>query len=107
MKQPEISKDLFDHLVDLAALQLNQQESKYIFIQLNHQLSAIQELKAIDIDPDVPIALHGVPYPVKRSPALRSDKVESCEDSSAILSEAPQLEDGYIVVPDIPHTTLE
>jgi len=71
-----ISQQTFDHLVGLAALELDQEQAAYLLRELNHQLKAIHELEAI-------------PNP------------------GEILSQAPENRDGYIVVPDIPHTTLE
>ena len=103
----EISRKTFDHLVELAALELGQEESEYLLSQLNKQLSAVHILASIDIADDVPPASHGVPYTAQTSPALRADETEVCPDSDAILEQAPVMEDGFIIVPDIPHTTLE
>jgi aspartyl-tRNA(Asn)/glutamyl-tRNA(Gln) amidotransferase subunit C len=38
---------------------------------------------------------------------LRTDEWHPCTDVKDITGQAPQFEDGYLVVPDIPHTTLE
>jgi aspartyl-tRNA(Asn)/glutamyl-tRNA(Gln) amidotransferase subunit C len=103
----EISRETFDHLVELAALELGQEESEYLHTQLNNQLSSVHILEAIEIPEDVPPASHGVPYTEQSSPALRSDIWEACPDSDAILEQAPAVDDRYIIVPDIPHTTLE
>ena len=43
----EIDGELFDHLANLAALELPTEESEYLRQQLNNQLKAIQELAAI------------------------------------------------------------
>jgi aspartyl-tRNA(Asn)/glutamyl-tRNA(Gln) amidotransferase subunit C len=106
MSEP-IPPDVFEHLVSLAALELDPQEGEYLRSQLNNQLKAIQELEAIPIPPDTPLAAHGVPYPAQRSQGLRPDRWVPDPDSAAILKQAPQVEDGYIIVPDIPHTELE
>ena len=103
----EITPEVFDHLVDLAALALDESQAKYLRNELNNQLAAIHELEAINLDPDVPPASHGVPYPPERKPDLRNDDWHPCPDTRAITTQAPQFEDGYIIVPDIPHTTLE
>jgi len=105
--EQKITRKVFDHLVDLAALELDENESVYIFRQLNNQLSAIKELLAIDIPADTSPASHGVPYTEENSQALRLDDWEECPDADAILSQAPETTDRYIIVPDIPHTTLE
>ena len=103
----EISRETFDHLVELAALDLNKDEADYLLTELNNQISAIQELEAIDIDEDVPPAMHGVSYTPENSPPLRTDDWIECEDADAIIEQSPVMDDRYIIVPDIPHTTLE
>ena len=103
----QITPELFNHLVDLAALELSADQAEYLRKQLNNQLKAIQELEAIPLDADVPISLHGVPYTAPESAAPREDEWHLYADAKDILSQAPELEDDYIVVPDIPHTTLK
>ncbi len=103
----EITPEIFDHLVTLAALELPPEEAEYIRRQLNNQLKAIHELEAIPLTKDVPLASHGVPYPPQNSPALRSDDWRPFEHPEEILGQVPQAEDGYILVPDIPHQKLE
>lgn len=103
----QITPDIFEHLVDLAALELDNKQSEYLRGQLNNQLKAIHELEAIPLDADVPASLHGVPFEAAQSAAPRSDDWKPSADVNDILSQAPELEDGYIVVPDIPHTTLK
>jgi aspartyl/glutamyl-tRNA(Asn/Gln) amidotransferase C subunit len=103
----QITPEVFDHLVDLAALELSPDQAEYLRKQLNNQLKSIHELAAIPMDADVPISLHGVPYTAAESASPREDEWHAYEDVKDILSQAPQLEDGYIVVPDIPHTTLK
>jgi aspartyl-tRNA(Asn)/glutamyl-tRNA(Gln) amidotransferase subunit C len=106
-KEQEISPEVFDHLVKLAALELDQEQADYLRRELNSQLSSIRELAAIELDENLPLASHGVPYTDQSSPQLRKDEWYACPDTDAITSQAPQFEDGYIIVPDIPHTTLE
>jgi len=106
-KEQKITQDLFDHLVELAALELGSKESEYIRTELNKQLAAIEELAAIDIPPGTEPASHGVPYTVKMSQDLRPDTWKACDDNEAILSQAPEHKGRYIIVPDIPHTTLK
>ncbi len=102
-----ISEDIFQHLVDLAALALSSSESQYLLEQLNNQLKAIHELEKIPIDKDTPPARHGVPFPASISPTPREDKVEPYSHVEDLLSQVPHSEDRYIIVPDIPHTELE
>jgi aspartyl-tRNA(Asn)/glutamyl-tRNA(Gln) amidotransferase subunit C len=106
MTEP-ITPEIFTHLVDLAALDMTPEAGEYLRRELNNQLKSIQELVAIPLNADVPISLHGVPFPPAISPALRPDQWLPYEDPESIINQAPQSADGYIVVPDIPHTTLE
>lgn len=103
----QITVEIFDHLVDLAALELSADQAEYLRRQLNNQLKAIHELETIPLDEDIPISLHGVPYEAAQSAAPREDTWQKYPDADAILAGAPQIEDRYIVVPDIPHTSLK
>jgi aspartyl/glutamyl-tRNA(Asn/Gln) amidotransferase C subunit len=105
--QEDISPEVFDHLVQLAAMELDSSQAEYLRQELNKQLASIRELAAIQLDDALPMASHGVPYPPEHKPALRDDVWEACPEAEAITAQAPQFEDGYIIVPDIPHTTLE
>lgn len=102
-----IDPQLFAHLVDLAALQLEPSEAEYLRQQLNNQLNAIQALEAIPMQADTPTTSHGVPYTAQISAPPRADIWQPYPDPQAILGQAPQLADDYIVVPEIPHTDLE
>jgi aspartyl/glutamyl-tRNA(Asn/Gln) amidotransferase C subunit len=103
----QITPEIFDHLVDLAALELDAGQAEYLRKQLNNQLKAIRELEAIPLGENIPISLHGVPYAAAESAALREDEWHLYPDAKDILAQAPQLENDTIVVPDIPHTTLK
>ena len=104
-----ISKETFDHLVDLAALELLPEEADYILGQMNNQLKAINELEAIPLDESLSIAdgSHGVAYTSASSQLPRPDRWMPHPNPEEILAQAPQVEDGYIVVPDIPTTKLD
>jgi aspartyl-tRNA(Asn)/glutamyl-tRNA(Gln) amidotransferase subunit C len=101
-----ITAEIFDHLVELAALELEPDEAEYLRAQLNSQLNAIRELEAMEIDPGVGITSHGVPYTPEISAAPRADVATSSDLADAILKQAPELDGRYLVVPDIPHTEL-
>jgi aspartyl/glutamyl-tRNA(Asn/Gln) amidotransferase C subunit len=103
----EISADIFDHLVELAAFNLESEEKEYLRKELNAQLKAIRELEALDIDGQVPITSHGVPYTESNSAPLREDVVSISSEADDIVEGAPETELRYIVVPDIPHEDLE
>jgi aspartyl-tRNA(Asn)/glutamyl-tRNA(Gln) amidotransferase subunit C len=103
----EITREIFDHLVDLAALEMDEVEAEYLRNELNSQLKAIHELEAIELNPEIPITSHGVPYTDANSAPLREDAIVPCPEADAILGQAPQVQDRYVVVPDIPAEALE
>jgi aspartyl-tRNA(Asn)/glutamyl-tRNA(Gln) amidotransferase subunit C len=101
-----IDRQVFDHLVRLAALELTEEEAEYLRRELNHQLRAIRELEAIQVESDTPITSHGVPYTEAISPSLRDDEARPSSEAEDILRQAPEVDERYLVVPDIPHTEL-
>ncbi|MCX6066245.1 MAG: aspartyl/glutamyl-tRNA amidotransferase subunit C [Chloroflexi bacterium] len=103
----EITPELFTHLVELAALELSAEEGEYLRKQLNNQLKAIHELESIPLDPTTPVASHGVPYTPDTSPAIREDVIVSHPRPDLLLQGAPETDDNYIIVPDIPHQDLK
>ena len=102
----EITPEIFAHLVHLAELELDPEETEYLRLQLNGQLRAIREMAAIEVNPSTPITSHGVPYPPAARPSLRDDVVIPCNDADAILGQAPEVDSRYVVVPDIPSMDL-
>ena len=102
-----ITPEMFARLVELAALELSPEEGEYVRGQLNAQLKAIHELEAIPLDDETPIASHGVPYTTAISQLPRADEWLPTQRPEVILAQAPQVEDGYIIVPEIPTTRLE
>jgi aspartyl-tRNA(Asn)/glutamyl-tRNA(Gln) amidotransferase subunit C len=108
MNEPDfISPETFNHLVELAALALDAEEAEYLRGELNNQLKAVTELEAIPLDFDTPVTSHGVAYTAASSPAPRADTWQPYENPAGILEQAPQSEDGYFIVPDIPSTELD
>jgi len=103
----EISPKVFEHLVTLAALQLDEKQTEYLRRELNHQLRAIHELEAIPIPEGLNVAVHGVTYPPNTSLDLREDQCQPFPNPADIIDQAPQSENDQFAVPDIPHTTLE
>lgn len=102
-----IDPQLFAHLVQLAAFELDEDQAEYLRGELNKQLKAIDELEAIPLDDATPITSHGVPYTPENTPPVRADEWGPYPDPDAILSQAPETEERFVVVPDIPHTELE
>jgi aspartyl-tRNA(Asn)/glutamyl-tRNA(Gln) amidotransferase subunit C len=102
-----ISEGTFNHLVELAALELDQAEAHYLLVQMNNQIKVIHELEQIPLDDKTPPARHGVPFPPSICPSPREDSVEPYLHVDDLLKQAPVVEERYIIVPDIPHTELE
>jgi len=105
--EDEFTVEIFNHLVRLAAFELEVDEAAYLRDELNSQLKSIRELEAIEVDEVIPITSHGVPYTEAISLPLREDEIEPCEEADDILKQAPEVDDRYIVSPDIPHEELE
>lgn len=101
-----ISKETFDHLVDLAAFKLEPEEAAYLLQEMNNQLRAIHALETIPLDPDTPVTSHGIPYTPQITAPIRSDDWQPDAAAQAIIAQAPETEEQYIVVPEIPHTEL-
>jgi Asp-tRNA(Asn)/Glu-tRNA(Gln) amidotransferase C subunit len=70
----EITVEVFQHLVALAALEMDEAEAEYLRRELNKQLKAIHELEAIPLKPETPPASHGVPYTDENTPPIRLDE---------------------------------
>ena len=103
----EITPELFSHLVDLAALELSVEESRYLREQMNNQLKSIHELAAIPINEEIHIASHGIEFSREISAQTRSDNCLPFSNPDKLLSQAPEVDDGYIIVPEIPHKDLD
>ncbi len=106
-QEDEFTVGIFDHLVRLAAFELEVDEAGYLRDELNSQLKSIRELEAIEVDDKIPITSHGVPYTDAISLPLREDEIEPCKEADEILEQAPEVDDRYIVSPDITHEDLE
>ena len=102
-----ITPDVFLHLVRLAALELTSEEADYLYRQLNDQLSVIQEMESIPLEENLPTTSHGIPFTPGNRPAIRPDLWAPYPNPDKILEQAPEIEERFIVVPEIPHQELE
>ncbi|MFC1936567.1 Asp-tRNA(Asn)/Glu-tRNA(Gln) amidotransferase subunit GatC [Chloroflexota bacterium] len=102
----KITREVFDHMVALAALELSEDDAVYLLKELNSQLQAIEELAAIPLDESVELAAHGVPYTPEISSAVREDIPTPFANPEEIVAGAPETKDGFFVVPDIPTEDL-
>lgn len=103
----KINAEDFQRLAELASLELSDQEAEYLRRELNNQMVSIEVLESIPIDTETATAAHGLPYTELNSPLPRQDEVRTSPDIQDILDQAPELEDGFIVVPDISHEELD
>ena len=103
----KISPEDFDRLAELASLELPAEEAEYLRKELNNQMLSIEVLETIPIDTEMGSAAHGIPYTELNSAVPREDISRQDPHREEILNQAPELEDGYIVVPDISHEELD
>jgi len=104
MLPEKITREMFDKLVTLAALELDKEESEYLRTELNHQLAAVKELSEIPIDEDIQPSLHGLEC---QGNPPRPDEWQPFPDPDAILALAPEREGRYFVVPEIAQLSEE
>jgi aspartyl/glutamyl-tRNA(Asn/Gln) amidotransferase C subunit len=102
-----INSETFAHLVELASFEFESDQADYLRDQLNNQLKTIQELEAVPIDENFTVEIHGVPYPQSLSQPLREDTSSIFPDRDELTGQFPRFEDGYVIVPDIPHQELD
>jgi aspartyl-tRNA(Asn)/glutamyl-tRNA(Gln) amidotransferase subunit C len=103
----KITPDDFQRLADLASLELPPEEAEYLRRELNNQMISIEVLESIPIEMDADTAAHGLPYTEYNSQVPRKDQTHQDPHRQEILDQAPELEDGFIVVPDISHEELD
>ena len=102
-----ITPEDFQRLAELASLELPPDEAEYLRKELNNQMISVEVLDSIPIDAETGTAAHGVPYDDYNSASPRDDVAVQDPDREEILKGAPELEDGFIIVPDISHEELE
>jgi aspartyl-tRNA(Asn)/glutamyl-tRNA(Gln) amidotransferase subunit C len=102
-----INSETFAHLVELASFEFEPDQADYLLEQLNKQLKTIQELEAVPIDENITVEIHGVSYTQSLSQALREDTSLTFPDRDELIGQFPRFEDGYVIVPDIPHQELD
>jgi aspartyl/glutamyl-tRNA(Asn/Gln) amidotransferase C subunit len=105
--EERISREDFQRLAELASLELPEEEAEYLRKELNNQMISIEVLESIPIDAETGTAAHGLPYTDYNSASPRNDVSRQDPHRQDILDQAPELEDGFIVVPDISHQELE
>lgn len=106
MEKEKITRELFDQFAQVGEVELTEAEAESILTKMNEQLTVIDQLSGIPLDPDTPAVVHGNPYPIEIQIPLREDVWTPFENVEGILAEAPRTQDGYIVAPDVPHQKL-
>jgi len=101
-----ITPEVFQKLLSLAALEVPKKEKEYLRGELNNQMISVEILESIPIDAETDPADHGVPYTEENSPSPRSDQSRQDTHRKDILQQAPETEGDFIVVPDISHEEL-
>lgn len=96
----------FSHLVELASFEFEPDQADYLREQLNRQLKTIDELAAVPLVENLPTEIHGVPYPQVNSQVLRADSSSAFPDRDLLTKQFPEFDNGYVIVPDIPHQEL-
>ena len=98
MTVKRLTPELFEKLVGLAALELTDEESAYLFDEMNHQLASVESLSQVPIPEDVQPSLHGA-EPEGAGP--RADRWVPFPRPERIIALAPESENGMIAVPDV------
>jgi aspartyl-tRNA(Asn)/glutamyl-tRNA(Gln) amidotransferase subunit C len=91
-----ISREEVEHVARLARLELTEDEIETFRSQLDAVLERAQRIQSLDLD-HVPPTSH----PVELVNVWRDDVVVPCEDTTAIIENAPASEDGRFRVPQI------
>lgn len=95
MSEP-LSADAVRHVANLARLNLTDQEVERYAADLGSILEHAKDIEALQIQ-DVPPSTHAIPV----VNVFREDEVRPSLERDAVLSQAPQAEDGRFRVPNI------
>jgi aspartyl-tRNA(Asn)/glutamyl-tRNA(Gln) amidotransferase subunit C len=92
----KITDDEVLHVAALARIRLEDGEVRGLRIQLERILDYMDILSAVDTAGVIPAH-----HPLPLVNAMRDDVEQGCQDLDDVLRNAPQHEDGYIVVPRV------
>ncbi|GAB3595411.1 Aspartyl/glutamyl-tRNA(Asn/Gln) amidotransferase subunit C [Corynebacterium faecale] len=93
---PEISRDQVAHLAKLARLALSEEELQQFAGQIDDivgHVSAVQNVDAAGVEP--------MSHPHSIKTTMREDVVKKTLDAEQALDQAPAVEDGRFMVPQI------
>ncbi|RMA79458.1 Asp-tRNA(Asn)/Glu-tRNA(Gln) amidotransferase subunit GatC [Umboniibacter marinipuniceus] len=91
-----ITNESVQHVAELAMLSLDQPAIDKATEKLNQVLNLIDNLQAVDTDDVEPLA-----HPLDAIQILRADEVTKQNNRDALLSNAPESQDGQFVVPRV------
>lgn len=91
-----VDKGTVKHVASLARLAVTDDEADKLTAELNGILAFVDELSEVDVA-DVPPMTAVVATAMK----MRQDKVTDGERTDEVLSNAPDTEDGYYLVPKV------
>lgn len=101
-----IDDNLFQNLLQTAALNLSTEEAALLRAELNEQVKIIRQLDSIPLPEEIDPVIHGNSNPPEFRCRLREDICVPYDNSSEITAQVPQVQDGYIVSPDVPHRRI-
>ncbi|MEQ3695796.1 MAG: Asp-tRNA(Asn)/Glu-tRNA(Gln) amidotransferase subunit GatC [Pseudomonadales bacterium] len=91
-----ITNESVQHVAELAMLSLDQPAIDRATDKLNQVLWMIDKLQAVDTENVEPLA-----HPLDATQVLRADEVTKTNNREALLSNAPEAQDGQFVVPRV------
>lgn len=91
-----VDKEAVEHIAKLAKIEIKDQESRFLSLQLSKIIDYIDKLKEVDTKEVEP--MRGL-YP--EQPLMREDKVKDNPAKAAILKNAPACLDDFFKIPQV------
>lgn len=91
-----VSKNDVEYVAELARLSFSEEEKQDLMVDLNSVLGYIEKLKELDTE-NTDIIVN--PYYIENK--FREDEIEPSMELSAVLNNAPDKLEEYVVVPKI------
>ncbi len=85
-----------EHIARISRIQLNADEKRRMLAELNAIFNMIAEMRKTDVT-----TIDSLTHIQNRPLRLREDKAAESDRSSELLANAPQIEDGYFLVPKV------
>lgn len=91
-----LTKDQVQHIATLARLKLADEEFDDVVAKLSSILDFVDQLQAVATDDVVPMA-----HPLNMAQRLRPDAITESDERQRIQENAPEVQDGYYLVPRV------